>query len=114
MFCTYCNTARIENEAPCPNCGAPSPLLGKSPVRGWGTEEPATAAWGTPMASTNQQWENEIPQLSFNAPTATSSLMQQDTFQSPPPQKQQSLLPVPYQGNMEVQQGYSPLFPSQM
>jgi hypothetical protein len=27
MFCTYCKQARIENQAPCPNCGAPSPLL---------------------------------------------------------------------------------------
>jgi hypothetical protein len=25
MFCSYCKNERIENEAPCPYCGAPSP-----------------------------------------------------------------------------------------
>ena len=26
MLCTFCNTARLDNEAPCVYCGAPSPL----------------------------------------------------------------------------------------
>src|ERR671927_405619 len=26
MLCPYCNTFRPANEAPCPQCGAPSPL----------------------------------------------------------------------------------------
>ncbi|MEO8972496.1 MAG: hypothetical protein ABI406_12945 [Ktedonobacteraceae bacterium] len=26
MLCNFCNIARLDNEAPCPNCGAPSPL----------------------------------------------------------------------------------------
>jgi hypothetical protein len=28
MLCNFCNIARLDNEAPCPNCGAPSPLRG--------------------------------------------------------------------------------------
>ncbi len=27
MLCPFCSTARLDNEAPCPACGAPSPLL---------------------------------------------------------------------------------------
>jgi hypothetical protein len=27
MLCPFCSTARLDNEAPCPVCGAPSPLL---------------------------------------------------------------------------------------
>lgn len=27
MLCPFCNTARLDNEAPCTVCGAPSPLL---------------------------------------------------------------------------------------
>lgn len=27
MLCTFCSIARLDNEAPCPHCGAPSPLI---------------------------------------------------------------------------------------
>lgn len=30
MLCNFCNIARLDNEAPCPNCGAPSPLRGRT------------------------------------------------------------------------------------
>src|SRR5947209_16619153 len=33
MFCIYCKNERIENEAPCVSCGAPSPLAGETPYR---------------------------------------------------------------------------------
>src|SRR5438105_4781523 len=33
MFCIYCKNERIENEAPCPYCGAPSSLAEETPYR---------------------------------------------------------------------------------
>jgi hypothetical protein len=39
MLCPFCSTARLDNEAPCPMCGAPSPLLQQTV--GAYTEQPA-------------------------------------------------------------------------
>ncbi|HEU5227171.1 MAG TPA: hypothetical protein VFU49_05110 [Ktedonobacteraceae bacterium] len=103
MICTYCNVNRVDNEAPCPNCGAPSPLLAASRANGWGTAGPVTAAWGDQAASSNAAW-NQIPQLSFEAQPPSYG------FQSPiqqPQGQQQSLLPVPYQNGMGMQPGHS-------
>src|SRR5882762_4535983 len=37
MLCSYCKVPRLADEAPCPNCGAPSPSS-KAPVGNiWGT-----------------------------------------------------------------------------
>ena len=33
MFCIYCKNERIENEAPCVYCGAPSPLAEETRYR---------------------------------------------------------------------------------
>src|SRR5438045_2225536 len=41
MFCTNCKQARVENETPCPHCGAPSPLLQLSGIGQWGTDNSA-------------------------------------------------------------------------
>lgn len=30
MLCNFCSVARLDNDAPCPNCGAPSPLRGRT------------------------------------------------------------------------------------
>ena len=49
MLCPFCSTARLDNEAPCPVCGAPSPLLEQA--MGNYTDQP--------------------PQLSFDQPTPT-------------------------------------------
>jgi hypothetical protein len=46
MFCTYCKQTRIENDTPCPHCGAPSPLLQVSGIGQWGTSN-STGAWTT-------------------------------------------------------------------
>lgn len=66
MFCTYCKATRPENEAPCPNCGAPSSLLGKSPTGSWGT---SAATWGNQVQQvpfqSSQQWGN-VAQMPFN------------------------------------------------
>jgi hypothetical protein len=121
MFCNNCKSARPENEAPCPNCGAPSSLLGQYQVGGRGTGEPVSTAWNASATSFNQQWNNQNPQF---PPGAQPSFYtgqpwsQQENFQNqsmpqqsfwgaamgvPAPGQQEqgplSLLPVPYTGN---------------
>jgi len=116
MFCNYCNAARTDNEAPCPNCGAPSPLEA-SRANGWGTANPVTAgpvtaAWGNQMAPSNISWD-QFPQIPFEAHPASPNV--QDAAQPQQTQgKQQSLLPIPYQNGMGMQPGFSPSLPLQM
>jgi hypothetical protein len=88
MLCTFCNSARLDNEAPCPHCGAPSPLLSNLIATA-----PPAVQWG----SNTTEPTNQLP---FYAP------------QTPPQAGQQqpiSLLPVPYQPqqpfmNMQINQ----------
>lgn len=87
LICPYCQAERIYNEAPCHNCGAPSPLLGQSPSLR--DNAPSySAPWGTFGSSVSgQQSSSQEPQY------------------TPPSERQpdQSLLPVPYQGNTQLQ-----------
>lgn len=118
MFCNNCKSARPENEAPCPNCGAPSSLLGNFQGGGWGTGEPVSTAWSASATSFNQQWNtNQAPQFSAAPSYGEPSWQQNPGFQGQPgPQQQawgaypaaqqqqqnpQSLLPVPYTGNAQ-------------
>jgi hypothetical protein len=60
MLCNFCNIARLDNEAPCPNCGAPSPLRdGMNGVFGTSGARGATGARGMmgsgPSAGVAQQ-----------------------------------------------------------
>ncbi len=68
MFCTYCKTARVENEAPCPYCGAPSPLLGKSRNNSRGMSMPDAEVAENPATASNTLWNAQTPQLSFESP----------------------------------------------
>jgi hypothetical protein len=95
MFCTYCKQARVENETPCPHCGAPSPLLQVSGIGQWSTNNSKSAwtadssglsqgslrnSWtygaspqatgAEPRQATEAQWEN----TSRNQPSLPSSL----------------------------------------
>ena len=56
MFCNSCQSARPENEAPCPNCGAPSSLLGQLEEGEPVAAEPESEAktWNTLASSTGQ------------------------------------------------------------
>ena len=82
MLCTFCNSARLDNEAPCPHCGAPSPLLSN-----FIAAAPPAAQWGSNAAApSNLQSSNQPPYYLPQTP--------------PQPEQQQqpiSLLPVPYQ-----------------
>ncbi len=76
MICTYCNAMRPANEAPCPNCGGPSPLLGQSAFRDRGATSQRAMSWGS--ADTNRfsgQWNNQTPQAS-NMPASPDILEQ--------------------------------------
>jgi hypothetical protein len=54
VFCTYCQSERLANESPCPNCGAPSPL-----VEGSLPDESSQQDIG-------RSAQNEVSQLSFD------------------------------------------------
>lgn len=111
MFCNYCKAARMDNEAPCPNCGAPSPL-GASRTNGWGTAGPVTAAWGNQMAPPDASWD-QLPQLPFESQPPSYNF--QDTAQPRQPSgNPPSLLPVPYQNGMGMQPGLAPSLPLQL
>ncbi len=120
MFCNYCKSARPENEAPCPSCGAPSSLLGQFQTEGWGTEGPVATAWNASAPSFNQQWNNQEPQFPPGSQPSFytgQSWPQNPGFQNQPMSQQpswgismtapaqgqgaQSLLPVPYTGNAQ-------------
>src|SRR5581483_5676919 len=83
MFCPFCQTARVENEAPCPNCGGPSPLQGRSQANKRQAGE--QAPWGGSSFASPQQWSPAAgPQLSFDAsPSAwpQNTAQQQDQQQ---------------------------------
>ncbi len=80
--------ARVENEAPCPNCGAPSPLLRQSHYIRGGAENPHEAAFGgtgTGGTAFSTQWEQSVPQLAFDDPVepAIPSWQPQQTYPQP-------------------------------
>ena len=80
MLCPFCNTARLDNEAPCPYCGAPSPLRGQ-PNAGMGYAG---------------MWQNPSPQLPFpQAPPPVSD--QFSPTQTWDEQQRQAMLPALYQ-----------------
>jgi hypothetical protein len=106
MFCPFCQVARVENEAPCPNCGAASPLLGRSQANGWQAAGPGptATAWGGPVSASSQQW-SPIPQtpLSFDSPSSARS---QNGGRQPDQQDQQqywSHAPDPAPQNQQAQ-----------
>ncbi len=65
MLCTYCNAPRLENEAPCQNCGAPSPLVrrpdfnGSPSVPQWGASAPSWGGAGNQNAAAFSN--NQVP-----------------------------------------------------
>jgi hypothetical protein len=88
MFCTYCKMARVENSAPCPNCGAPSPLFSQSQYTGKDAENPDETGFGGPgTAGTGfgEQWEQPVQQLSFEDSSlpAAGTAMQSWPWQGP-------------------------------
>lgn len=106
MLCTYCNAPRMANDAPCPQCGAPSPLMGS-----YGAAPPS-AMWGNTSRNTSDhQWNNpsslgSLPPTAPNDNPSWAPMMGAPAAMQPPAQTQlrqdQSLLPVPYQNRTEA------------
>ncbi|HZS76322.1 MAG TPA: hypothetical protein VFA41_06880 [Ktedonobacteraceae bacterium] len=97
MLCPTCNAFRPASAAPCPNCGAPSPLSEDA----GGFASPA-ANWGA------SSWNNQMP---FAPPPAQDNSLWPQATQSAVQQQPQSLLPVPYAPPAQAQQGLMPLSP---
>lgn len=111
MLCTFCNTARLDNEAPCPQCGAPSPLVDRrNTTFASGTRNGAGQLAAPP-------WESDTASLA-NVPSGQYvSPMSPQTPQQQPPV---SMLPAIYQpqyqqfnpaqtGSLPVGQGLIPV-----
>ncbi len=112
MICAYCKTVRVENTAPCTNCGAPSSIQAAPQSANWemlvshgggllssqqqsSPETPSSSTWGqwsqVPQQSQAQQW-SQVPQQA-----------QPQQQWSQPPQQENSFLPIPYHGSMGLQ-----------
>jgi hypothetical protein len=108
MLCPSCNAYRPANNAPCPQCHAPSPLVGQ--VGGQYQVTPASpSSWGGPITpASGNGWGNQISQGSFQAGMNDNALwgqiMAPQTVSGPLQQQQSSTLPMPYQGGTELQQ----------
>jgi hypothetical protein len=96
MFCTYCQQSRVENQAPCPNCGAPSPLLQVSGIGQWGTNK-STGTLTTAQTdfSANAQsmqsnsWGRPAANFNMGTPWEQASMQPQSPLQHMPPGSQQ-------------------------
>ena len=73
MFCSYCKAARLANEAPCSNCGAPSPLFNTQPTD-WGAKASEPLPWGGPgiPQTFGGQWNQQAPQMPAQNSTLAS------------------------------------------
>src|SRR5215469_15032406 len=96
MLCTYCNAFRPATDVPCPQCGAPSPLLN-------GALPPQVSRGGAPRNTSSLQWNNQPssgPLRGTNGPNNfpwAPEVSLPSTPSAQPPMQGQSLLPVPYQ-----------------
>ncbi len=112
MICAYCKTTRVENEAPCPNCGAPSPLQGMP------QNSNRAALWQWEQSSSFQQSGNAVqqPQSGFwGVQPGAAQPPQMSQMQNIPREQQENLLlPVPYQGSTGLQQVPQQAAPTQL
>jgi hypothetical protein len=106
MLCPSCKAFRPANNVPCPQCKAPSPLVG---VDGQYQIPPPTATWGGPITPSNgNEWGTQMSQGSFQGGMNDNTLWGQVMNPQEAPgsvlQKQPSMLPIPYQSGIETPQ----------
>ncbi len=96
MLCTFCHMARLDNEAPCPFCGAPSPLSLRNgyDAAPYGATMPPQAIWSNlgsapAFPQTPAQVSNQVP--------VPQALPQTPQAQPLPDRRDESLLPAIYQ-----------------
>lgn len=128
MLCNFCSVARLDNDAPCPNCSAPSPMRGRTNgTFGVGGTNGTMNVAMPGMAGTTQRadWQpiaQPMPQsmpmnnaeMAFLPQTPQVAEQRQQPFPSQPlqpfqasptlPSSPPSLLPVLYQGGAANQQ----------
>ena len=107
MLCPSCNTFRPANSGPCPQCKAPSPLAGE--VGGQYQVPPPATSWGGPVTpASSNGWGNQMSQGSFQGGMHDNTLWGQVMAPQPVPgdiqQQHSSMLPMQYQGGIEVTQ----------
>ncbi len=107
MFCPFCNTFRPANDAPCPQCKAPSPLAEE--VGGQNQVSPPAASWGGPITpASSNGWGNQMTQGSLQGGMNDNALwgqvMAPQPMLGPTQQQYPSMLPVQYQGGIGVPQ----------
>src|SRR5260221_779898 len=102
MFCPSCRMMRVDNDAPCSYCGAPSPRLG-SQTGQWNN---SSSSWPAEM-SPNARNQQEARQIPFGS--GVTSLVPEAWAQVSPSWGQQAQFPVPSQGYMAMpqQSGFS-------
>ena len=101
MLCTFCNTPRLDNEAPCPQCGAPSPLIRRTQTTA------APDMRNVAGQAVSSLWEGNTASLP-NAPMLPQTPQFSFSNESPQhvPQQPISMLPALYQ--QQQQQVYPP------
>ena len=102
MLCPSCHTFRPVNNGPCPQCNAPSPMMGGQ-QNGNDFAPPSGANWGGPMTpSSSGEWNNnaspgssQVHDNALWAQVMAPQLTQGQGNMAPTPG---SALPVPYTG----------------
>ena len=107
MLCPFCNAFRPTNNGPCPQCKAPSPLVGKAD--GQNQVLPSAASWGGPITPPSVNgWDNQLSQGSFQSGMNDNALGGKVMAPQPAPGSTQqqfpSMLPVQYRDGIEVPQ----------
>ena len=104
MLCPSCNTFRPANNGACPQCNAPSPMMGGQ--NGGGFAQSSGSYWGGPMTSSSSgEWNNSVSPGSSQAydNSLWAQVMAPQTGQGQGNGQPGSALPVPYTG------GYQPV-----
>src|SRR5712691_9802798 len=123
MLCPSCNAFRPTTTGPCPQCSAPSPLVGNK--RGGNSALSLLTRWGGPMSPSplpapDGDWRNQAQPPSFGVGANDNSLWAQvmapeaqaQAMSSSAALQRPSLLPVPYQGETGVlQPSFAPMSP---
>ncbi|HET8911049.1 MAG TPA: hypothetical protein VFN23_06280, partial [Ktedonobacteraceae bacterium] len=114
LFCTNCKQPRVANEAPCPTCGAPSPLQGNS--FNFQGANPTATSWDGPSSpndwgasASSNSWDGPASPNNWESPNNNFADHQQNAWTSSSTGKNQ--VPFPAQsagwGNAADNQGFN-------
>ena len=99
MLCPSCNTFRPANSGPCPQCNAPSPLMGG---QNGGFAQSPGAYWGGPVTpSSGEAWNNGAGTSQAYDNSLWAQVMAPQMAQGSGQPAPGSALPVPYTGGQQ-------------